>query len=340
MTQNYSLGIDIGGTFTDLVVYDHGSGAALEPKVLTTHDDPARGRDRRACARCSTQAGIDAAQSRRVVHATTLFTNALIERKGALTGLLTTRGLPRHAGDRPRAQVRALRHRHREARRRWCRAACGSRSRERMAADGSGPNAARRERSCCAEAEACASAGCDLDRDRVPARLRQPGARARGGRGDRRRASRRSSVTPVRTRWCAEIREYERASTTVANAYIKPLAAHYLAALERELRAAGHPGAAAADAVERRADPRRRGEARAGADARKSGPAAGALAAAFFGARDGGGRRARLRHGRHHRQARAGRRRRAARRLRLRGGAAEALHRGQRPADPASRRSS
>ena len=40
--MNYSLGIDIGGTFTDLVVYDHDSGRQWSRKVLTTHDDPAR----------------------------------------------------------------------------------------------------------------------------------------------------------------------------------------------------------------------------------------------------------------------------------------------------------
>jgi len=38
----YSLGIDIGGTFTDLVVYDHEGGSRFSRKVLTTHDDPAR----------------------------------------------------------------------------------------------------------------------------------------------------------------------------------------------------------------------------------------------------------------------------------------------------------
>ena len=40
--MSYSLGIDIGGTFTDLVVYDHARGRQLSRKVLTTHDDPAR----------------------------------------------------------------------------------------------------------------------------------------------------------------------------------------------------------------------------------------------------------------------------------------------------------
>jgi len=38
---SYSLGIDIGGTFTDIVVYDHARGRQLNRKVLTTQDDPA-----------------------------------------------------------------------------------------------------------------------------------------------------------------------------------------------------------------------------------------------------------------------------------------------------------
>jgi N-methylhydantoinase A/oxoprolinase/acetone carboxylase beta subunit len=41
-TNSYSLGIDIGGTFTDIVVYDHARGVQHNRKVLTTHDDPAR----------------------------------------------------------------------------------------------------------------------------------------------------------------------------------------------------------------------------------------------------------------------------------------------------------
>ena len=84
----YSLGIDIGGTFTDLVVYDHDTGARWSRKVLTTHDDPARA-VASGVAGLLDQARVDPAAFSRVVHATTLFTNALIERKGAVTGLIT-----------------------------------------------------------------------------------------------------------------------------------------------------------------------------------------------------------------------------------------------------------
>ena len=89
--MSYSLGIDIGGTFTDIVVYDHARGRQHNRKLLTTHDDPAR----------AVAAGVEGLLRRhhlpardftRVVHATTLFTNALIERRGAVTGLITTAG--------------------------------------------------------------------------------------------------------------------------------------------------------------------------------------------------------------------------------------------------------
>ncbi len=88
---DYALGIDIGGTFTDIVIYDAVRGTSSAHKELTTPDAPHRGviagihrlfsRERIACKAVS-----------RVVHATTLFTNALIERKGAPTGLITTAG--------------------------------------------------------------------------------------------------------------------------------------------------------------------------------------------------------------------------------------------------------
>ena len=41
--MRFALGIDIGGTFTDIVLYDTESGDQLGRKILTTHDDPARG---------------------------------------------------------------------------------------------------------------------------------------------------------------------------------------------------------------------------------------------------------------------------------------------------------
>src|SRR4029450_13081382 len=88
---HYSLGIDIGGTFTDIVVYDHASGRQVNRKVLTTPDAPARAVVV-AVAAFLDQGRLEPSGVARVVHATTLFTNALIERKGARTGLIPTEG--------------------------------------------------------------------------------------------------------------------------------------------------------------------------------------------------------------------------------------------------------
>ncbi|MFM7610750.1 MAG: hydantoinase/oxoprolinase N-terminal domain-containing protein, partial [Alphaproteobacteria bacterium] len=91
MSAPLSLGIDIGGTFTDLVVLDPSDGRAIIWKESTTPDDPARG-TMLGLQHLLKKGNIAPGSIGRVVHATTLFTNALIERKGALTGLLTTAG--------------------------------------------------------------------------------------------------------------------------------------------------------------------------------------------------------------------------------------------------------
>ena len=88
---HYSLGIDIGGTFTDIVVYDHDSGRQINRKILTTHEDPARAVAAGVAALVA-EGRLEPRHFTRVVHATTLFTNALIEKKGAPTGLITTAG--------------------------------------------------------------------------------------------------------------------------------------------------------------------------------------------------------------------------------------------------------
>ena len=88
---HYSLGVDIGGTFTDIVLLDVQSGDHFSHKELTTPDQPELGVLRGVrilLKRCAVQPQ----QVVRVVHATTLFTNALIERRGAVTGMITTEG--------------------------------------------------------------------------------------------------------------------------------------------------------------------------------------------------------------------------------------------------------
>jgi N-methylhydantoinase A len=89
--MSYRLGVDIGGTFTDFVLLHRASGATAIHKSLSTPNDPSR----------AVLAGADELLARKriafaelegVVHGTTLVTNAVIERKGARTGMLVTAG--------------------------------------------------------------------------------------------------------------------------------------------------------------------------------------------------------------------------------------------------------
>jgi N-methylhydantoinase A len=84
------LGVDIGGTFTDLAAVD-AEGIVAVGKVLTSSERPARAVEEVVEATLSS-AGLAAADVERVVHGTTLVTNAIIERTGALTALLATEG--------------------------------------------------------------------------------------------------------------------------------------------------------------------------------------------------------------------------------------------------------
>ncbi|WP_084962383.1 hydantoinase/oxoprolinase family protein [Thermoactinospora rubra] len=82
----HAIAVDVGGTFTD--VYSHGPAGAVAAKVLTTPEDPVEG-VLRGVARVLT---FDPALVGSVVHATTLATNAVLERKGARVAFVTTRG--------------------------------------------------------------------------------------------------------------------------------------------------------------------------------------------------------------------------------------------------------
>jgi N-methylhydantoinase A len=83
------LAVDIGGTFTDVVL--DVDGTRYTAKVLTTPSEPENGFLEGAQAALA-KAGVKAADVGAIVHGTTLATNAIIERKGARVGLLTTEG--------------------------------------------------------------------------------------------------------------------------------------------------------------------------------------------------------------------------------------------------------
>ncbi len=230
--NRYAMGIDIGGTFTDVVLFDLADGRRLTRKTLTTPGDPAEA-VLNAVDQVLAEEAISAPEIERVVHATTLFTNALIEHKGARTALLTTEGfrdsleigrerkydLYDLAAKKPRTLVpRDLRFE----------------AGERILADGS-VHQALDDDSLAKVAEALRGGQVDslaivfLHSYRNDSHERAAGERMAELLPDI-SISLSSDVAP-------EIREFERASTTVANAYVKPLARDYLDALGSRLGA-------------------------------------------------------------------------------------------------------
>ena len=87
--SNWRLGVDIGGTFTDVVL--EGGNEVFSTKVLTTYDAPENAILDGLSQVCG-KAHIDPAEITQIIHGTTLATNALIERRGARTALITTEG--------------------------------------------------------------------------------------------------------------------------------------------------------------------------------------------------------------------------------------------------------
>ena len=273
----YSVGIDIGGTFTDLVFYDHDSGSHLSGKVLTTHGDPADAVIDGIASMVRAN-DINPASIGRVVHATTLFTNALIERKGARTGLITTEGF--------RDTLEIARERKYDIYDLFIEMPAPPVPRdliieipERMRANGQVKQALDvqalvRAADALVELGVESLAICFLHAYANPAHERLA-AQLLAARHPQLFISTSHAVAPV-------IREYERSMTTVVNAYIMPLAQRYLDSLANRLVGLGIPaplflmlsngGLTHLDEAKR-----------APVQLLESGPAAGALAGAYFG---------------------------------------------------------
>ena len=240
----YRIGIDVGGTFTDLVAIDDaGDGDARQgaDRRRTTRRvgvlDGLTAAGRRPSAstapRCSRQTD-------RIVHGTTVATNALLERKGARLGLLTTEGhrdvIEMREGlkdDRynlrlPPPEQLVPRHLRLGGAR--------ADARRRPGRDPARPGLARRARS-----PRCRQRAGRGGRGLLPARLARSGARARD------RARRSPARCPTSTSRCRrevlpQIKEFERVSTTIVNAYVGPVLSRYLARLEARLGEAGYRG--------------------------------------------------------------------------------------------------
>jgi N-methylhydantoinase A/oxoprolinase/acetone carboxylase beta subunit len=85
------IGVDIGGTFTDFMLYDTESGDVHVHKVPSTPAEPERAMVGGLTELCG-EAGLEPADLTGVFHGTTVATNAVLEHEGALTGMITTRG--------------------------------------------------------------------------------------------------------------------------------------------------------------------------------------------------------------------------------------------------------
>lgn len=232
--MSYRLGVDVGGTFTDLLLINEETGRTYTAKVPSTPNDSSVG-VLNGVARICEESGVAPSKVRRVMHGTTVATNAVLTGKGAKVGLVTTRGFK---------QVL-------QVARSFCPGGLGGwvsyvknpllapleltiEADERIGADG--------------------SVVLELDRDSLKERLdtlksknevealticfvnayvdgkheRDARVIAREVFGDELPISISSEVVP-------EMQEYERTETTVVNSYVAPQAARYLGNLQSSL---------------------------------------------------------------------------------------------------------
>ncbi|MGW4228999.1 hydantoinase/oxoprolinase family protein [Streptomyces sp. NPDC004980] len=278
MTHSRALrvGVDIGGTFTDMAILDD-SGIVAVGKTLTTHSEPAAAVE--AVLRQTLAAHrLDAADITTLVHGTTLVTNALIERRGARTALLTTEGF-RDVVEMGREHRYELYDLALELPRPLVPRHLRFGVRERVLADGTvdTPLDTTTVKQLATELSAAgvqAVAVCFLHSHTNNEHERQVREIIRATAPELRVALS-SEVNP-------EIREYERSSTTLANVYVQELVETYLEDLRNRLRNLGlrhdplimlsNGGVASIDVA--RQFPIRMLE---------SGPAGGALGAIAFG---------------------------------------------------------
>jgi N-methylhydantoinase A len=236
----YRIGIDVGGTFTDLVAVDE-EGRATLAKIPSTPQDPSEGVIDGLALLAGTLGLAPKAlfeQTERIVHGTTVATNALLERKGATLGLLTTEGhrdvLEMREGlkdDRYNLRLpapeplvpRRLR----------------LPVRERLRADGRveiplDHNSLDEAIAALREERVEAVAVCYFHAWRDPGHERATAAalaRALPG-----------VYVSLSCEVLPQIKEFERVSTTVVNAYVGPVLSRYLRRLETRLAEAGYRG--------------------------------------------------------------------------------------------------
>jgi N-methylhydantoinase A len=225
------VGVDVGGTFTDLFLFDEGAGRFRTAKVPSNRGDEASG----FLSGLKSFGAVGSLAS--IVHGTTVGTNALLERKGGRVGLITTRGFRD-----------VLEMRRRDRRHTWglwgdfipvVERDMRLEVDERTLADGT------------IRAEVA------LDQVKEAAsELRAKGAEALAivfinayvnPTNEMKALAAAGEIWPNRNLACSaqilpEIREFERTSTTALNAYLQPVIGSYLAKLDGALQGEGFPG--------------------------------------------------------------------------------------------------
>ncbi len=270
--NSLTVGIDVGGTFTDLLAIDSVSGAVKLAKVPTTIDNQAIG-----FMAALADAGVDPATLQAVVHGTTTTTNALLERKIAKVGLITTKGFRDvlELGRRTRPQSYGLRGTFHPLIEREYRLEVA----ERMDADGK-VLIPLDEAAVEAAAKKLLAAGCES----VVIHFLHSYINS---------SHEKRAAEIVRALWpnpyvtaghaiLSEYREFERGVTAAVNASVQPVLARYLARLRKELLAKGFDrdilvmqgnGGTISSAL----------IAEAAVNTVMSGPASGVMAAAYTG---------------------------------------------------------
>jgi N-methylhydantoinase A len=276
----FCVGIDIGGTFTDMLLVGD-DGRAVIAKTLTTPGDPSLAVEN-ALRPVLENGSVDTRARGTLIHGTTLVTNALIERKGALTALLTTAGF-RDAVEIGREHRYELYDLNLDLPKPLVPRHLRFDVPERLAADGSVLE--------------------KLDEAyvrKLVGELRDKGIKAigicylnsfRNPAHEKRSAEIIAEVAPgirvsLSSEVVAEIREFQRTSTTLANVYVQERVADYLAQLQARLDKVGFHGSFFV-MLSSGGIATRETASRFPVRLLESGPAAGAIAAAEAGLRSG-----------------------------------------------------
>ena len=234
----YRIGIDVGGTFTDFTLLDESERrASAFTRCRRRPHDPSEAIER-GIADLLRRTAIAPRDVRHVGHGTTVATNLVIERRGALTGLITTQGLSRRARDRPPDAAAPLRLQRGEA-------AAAGRAASTASRSASASNAAGEVLAPLDEAEVERAVAATLQARRACARSRSASCTPTAIPDHERRARAvierlmPEAYVSVSSEVLPEFREFERLSTTVLNAAVGPRMERYLDRFLERVKALG-----------------------------------------------------------------------------------------------------